>query len=103
MNRPARLSVVPPPSSGPSVNAEAALDLLADLLAERVALRLADHLPAPAETTTPGYLDVKGAASYLACPTSRIYDLVQLKHLVPQRDGRRLLFRPADLDAYLTR
>lgn len=102
MSRPSRLSVAPTAPSGPSVNAEAALDLLADLLAERVAQRLADHLPAPAETT-PGYLDVKGAASYLACPTSRIYDLVQLDHLTPLRDGRRLLFRPADLDAYLTR
>ena len=32
---------------------------------------------------------------------SRIYNLLQLEHLEPERDGRRLLFRRSDLDAYV--
>ena len=49
------------------------------------------------------YLDVEGAAEYLAAPRSRIYELVERKRVTPYRDGRRLLFRPTDLDAALTR
>jgi excisionase family DNA binding protein len=48
-----------------------------------------------------GWLNSDQAAAYLGCPRSRIHDLVQLGKLVPRRDGRRLLFRPAELDAYL--
>jgi excisionase family DNA binding protein len=47
------------------------------------------------------WLGVQDAAQYLACPVSRIYDLVSLGRLNPHRDGRRLLFRPGDLDAAL--
>ena len=50
-----------------------------------------------------GWLGVQGAARYLACPVSRIYDLVSLGRITPHRDGRRLLFRRSDLDAALTR
>ena len=69
-----------------------ALDLLADLVAER--LRPAPHERSP-------WLDTAGAADYLAAKPARIHDLVALGRLTPRRDGRRLLFRREDLDAYL--
>jgi excisionase family DNA binding protein len=49
----------------------------------------------------PRWLNSDEAARYLSCPRSRIHDLVQLRKLEPTRDGRRLLFRTSDLDAYL--
>jgi excisionase family DNA binding protein len=72
-------------------------DELVDALAERVAEKLSAQLAPPASP----WLDVKGAAEHLACPTSRVYDLVSLGRLDFRRDGRRLLFRRSDLDAYL--
>lgn len=68
---------------------------LAGLVAERVA-ELVPNRPEP-------YLDVEAAAEYLAAPRSRMYELVERRAVAVSRDGRRLLFRPADLDAYLAR
>jgi excisionase family DNA binding protein len=65
-------------------------------IAARAAELLADRQPA----TSP-WLDTKGAADHIAASPGRIHDLVQLGHLTPRRDGRRLLFRRQDLDAYL--
>jgi excisionase family DNA binding protein len=48
-----------------------------------------------------GWLNTDQAATHLCCPRSRIHDLVQLGKLEPCRDGRRLLFKRTDLDAYL--
>lgn len=73
---------------------DALLENLAGLVAERVVGQLPDR-PEP-------WLDVAAAAEYLACPKSRVYELVERKRLQPHRDGRRLLFRTADLDAALT-
>jgi excisionase family DNA binding protein len=75
---------------------ENALDVLAELLAPRLAARLRT------EKAPGGWLDAAGAAEYLATSRGRVYDLVQLRKLSPQRDGRRLLFRREDLDRYLT-
>ena len=47
------------------------------------------------------WLSAEDAARHLACSRGRLYDLVQLGKLQPRRDGRRLLFKLADLDAYL--
>lgn len=47
------------------------------------------------------WFNVASAAAYLDCPKSRIHDLVRLGKLKPHRDGRRLLFRRANLDAIL--
>jgi excisionase family DNA binding protein len=69
---------------------------LVEQIAERAAAIVADL-----ERPVPRWLDTKGAADYLACRPDCIHDLVQLGKLHPRRDGRRLLFRPADLDAYL--
>lgn len=43
------------------------------------------------------------AAAYLRASEQRIYDLVTQRRLRPEKDGRRNLFRRADLDAYLSR
>jgi excisionase family DNA binding protein len=72
------------------------LDRLAELLAPRLAGRLQ---AAPSSE----WLNAEQAAAYLACSRGRVYDLVQLGKLTPRRDGRRVLFRRFDLDAYLER
>jgi excisionase family DNA binding protein len=68
------------------------LDVLADLVAERLQPAAPDSSP---------WLDTTGAADYLAAKPARIHDLVALGKLKPRRDGRRLLFARADLEAYL--
>jgi excisionase family DNA binding protein len=61
-------------------------------IAEAVAQRLGASEPH-------GFLNVTQAAEYLACGTDRIYDLVAAGKLQVARDGRRLLFKAAWLDA----
>jgi excisionase family DNA binding protein len=68
-----------------------------EALAERVAALLAER-QAPEPN---GYLDVAGAAEFLACPASRIYSLVSTKRLPHHRDGSRLLFDRRELRAYV--
>ena len=65
-------------------------------LVEAIAARVAEMV----ETPSP-YLDVDAAAEYLACGRKRIYQLVETGRVRPHRDGRRLLFTRADLDAAL--
>jgi excisionase family DNA binding protein len=67
------------------------------VIADRVAGRLR---PAPTAQVSP-WLDTKGAAEHLACGVDRVHDLVALGKLDPRRDGRRLLFKRSDLDAYV--
>lgn len=74
---------------------------LLDTLAELVAAKVAERLPATAPRD--GYLDVEAAAEYLACPASRVYELKASGRLAHYKDGQRLLFRRADLDACLER
>jgi excisionase family DNA binding protein len=74
---------------------EAALDALAERLAPRLLACLGRN-----DADSP-WLNAQQAAEYLACSRDRLYDLVQLAKLDPRRDGRRLLFRRSDLDAYL--
>jgi len=72
-----------------------ALDALAEALLPRLATRLG-----PNQGASP-WLSAQDAARHLACSRGRLYDLVQIGKLQPRRDGRRLLFKLADLDAYL--
>lgn len=75
---------------------------LPDELLERLAHRVADLLAErEAPTAEAGYLDVTGAAEFLACPTSRIYSLVSAKRIPHHRDGSRLLFQRAELHAFV--
>ncbi len=73
----------------------ATLDELADRLAPRLVERLA------LRNDTARWLDTKAAAEHLCCSPGRIHDLVQLGKLKPSRDGRRLMFKQSDLDAYI--
>jgi excisionase family DNA binding protein len=68
-----------------------------DLLAERLAPRLAAMQPAPAD----GWLTVPEAADYLRCPTSRIYALTSAGRIPYVKDGSRTLFRRSELDVWL--
>jgi excisionase family DNA binding protein len=71
-----------------------ALDALAQLLRPRLQVGVSEPTR---------YLDAAAAADYLACSRKRIYELTERGALTPRRDGRRLLFRSYDLDAYLER
>jgi excisionase family DNA binding protein len=68
-------------------------------LAERIAERLSSSNGDGAD----GFLDVDGAAAFLACPSSRIYALVSARRIPHHRDGSRLLFDRAELRDYVRR
>ncbi len=70
---------------------------LVEAVAARVAALLAERVPPERD----GYLGVDEAAKYLACPRSRVYEIVAAKRVRHYRDGRRVLFRREDLDAVL--
>ena len=72
-------------------------DELLDQLAERVAALLAEKHARDVS----GFVDVDGAAAFLACPKSRIYALVSARRIPHHRDGSRLLFDRAELHAYV--
>lgn len=86
-----------------TTRAEPSLALeLPDELLERLAHRVADLLAdrdAPAEAE--GFLDVTGAANFLACPPSRVYALTSAGRLPVHRDGSRLLFTRDELRDYV--
>lgn len=68
------------------------LDALADVRAERVRARLGAGSP---------WLRASEAATYLACPESRIRKLTMTGELPSHRDGRRVLYRREELDAFV--
>lgn len=78
-------------------------DELVEQVAERVAAILAERQRETGDESprVSGYLDVAGAAAFLACPSSRIYALVSAQRLPVHRDGSRLLFDRAELRAYV--
>lgn len=63
-----------------------------DALADRIAARMG-------QPQIDRWLTSDQAAAYLGCPRGRIHDLVARGDLQVRRDGRRLLFRQAWLDA----
>jgi excisionase family DNA binding protein len=69
-----------------------------EMIAERAAEIVAERQGASA---LPVWLGTAGAAEYMACTTGRVHDLVQARVLRPRRDGRRLVFKRAELDDYL--
>jgi excisionase family DNA binding protein len=71
---------------------ERELDRLADRVAERVAARAGQSSP---------WLTASDAAVYLACPQSRIRKLTMTGELPCHRDGRRVLYRREELDAFV--
>jgi excisionase family DNA binding protein len=75
---------------------DAALDQLADLLAARVAARLGSGSASP-------WLNARDAAAYIGAPLSRVRKLTMTGEMPAHRDGRRVLYRREDLDAYIAR
>jgi len=73
-------------------------DELVDAIAERAAALIAQRQKAEPAS----YLDVAGAAEFIACPTSRIYALVSANRIPHHRDGSRLLFDRGELREYIT-
>lgn len=69
---------------------------LVEVVAARAAELVADREPEP-----DGFLDVAGAAEYLACPKSRIYSLVSARRIPFYKDGSRTLFDRAELRKYV--
>jgi len=75
---------------------------ISDELVERIAARAAELVSsAPNGAELGGYLDVGGAADFLACKPSRIYALVSAKRIPFHKDGSRLLFDRGELHAYV--
>jgi excisionase family DNA binding protein len=73
---------------------------LVEQIARRAAQLLAEQAE-PAGAEDDGYLDVSGAAGFLACPKSRIYSLASLGRIPHYHDGSRLLFDRAELREYV--
>lgn len=69
-----------------------------ETIAESVASQLGERLRAQPEK----WIGVQEAAAHLACPKSRIYDLVSARRVPHERDGSRLLFRRSELDAWVS-
>ena len=76
-------------------------DDLVELIAARVAAKLADQA-GPADPTPPdALLTVEEAAAYLRAKPRRVYELVRTQVIEVERDGRRVLIRKVALDQYL--
>lgn len=73
---------------------------LIEQIARRAAELLAEHAQ-PAKGEPDGYLDVNGAAEFLACPKSRIYSLASLGRIPHYHDGSRLLFDRGELREFV--
>jgi excisionase family DNA binding protein len=84
------------------VNARGAVSF-DDEFVNELADRIAERLSLASRTDVDGFLDVEGAAAFLACPTSRIYALVSARRIPHHRDGSRLLFDRAELRDYVSR
>lgn len=65
-------------------------------IAQRAAALIADE-----HADASPWLNVADAAERLRCGRDRIYDLIALGKLSPCHDGRRVLLRREDLDAYI--
>lgn len=68
---------------------------------EKLATHLAEQLEPRLSPPREPYLNADEAAEYLACSRRRIYDLVECGAVNSFRDGRRLLLKRSDLDAYV--
>lgn len=97
------MTVNPPTNrAGTATLGPLTLELSDDAL-EQLARRVADLLAASTdvEREPAGYLDVAAAATFLACPPSRIYALVSAGRIPHYRDGSRLLFLPCELRSFV--
>jgi excisionase family DNA binding protein len=77
-------------------NIRATLDAFADLVATKVAGKVA----APQSVTSP-WLTAAEAAEYLGCSVSRVRTLTLTGELPHHRDGRRPLYHRDELDHFV--
>lgn len=71
---------------------------MTDVAIRKFAQALALHFPNRVESP---WLDAAGAAAYLCCPVSRIRKLTASGDLPCEREGRRVLYDRAELDAFV--
>ena len=76
---------------------------VAEELIERIAHRVAELVVERSQPVddVEGFLDVVGAAEFLACPKSRIYSLASLGRIPHYHDGSRLLFDRDELRRFV--
>ena len=74
---------------------------LPDAKLDELAARVAEILRESEPAQTQGFLDVKGAADFLACKPDRIYALKSAGRIPFHKDGSRLLFDPQELRAWV--
>lgn len=90
-----------PAQGNPPYGGTLAAALVAELpehALRQLADALAPYLDRPPATP---WLSVPEAAAYLRASKQRVYDLIHAGALEPARDGRRVLLRREQLDAYL--
>ncbi len=75
--------------------------LLDELAGDPVALERLRELVGERPGAGTPWLTAGEAAAYLACPESRIRKLTMTGELPCHRDGRRVLYRREELDAYV--
>lgn len=80
-----------------------AIELVEAIAASPVALERLRELVGerPGSSSGSPWLTAGEAAAYLACPESRIRKLTMTGELPCHRDGRRVLYRREELDAYV--
>jgi hypothetical protein len=77
-----------------------AVDIDYDRLAETLAPKIAERLQQPAHA--PGFLDVDGAAAFLASTPDAVRAMVRREQVPFHRTpNSRLLFDPAELEAWV--
>ena len=76
-------------------------DRVLDMIAERVADKLAARLALPGAPAATPWMSAQAAADYIGCSLSRVRKLTMLGDLPTHRDGGRVLYRREDLDAYI--
>jgi excisionase family DNA binding protein len=86
-------------SAGETASLAEGLAELLEQFAESTAARVAELVSSRGATPEPRYYTSTEAADYLRCCVGRIYNLSSQGRLKGRKDGGRLLFTRADLDA----
>jgi len=81
---------------------ESMLDELANRIADRVAVKLANRPKANDETVLPtGALSKKNAATYLGVSTRTVEKYIASGHLRPVKHGVKVTLKITDLDSFI--
>ncbi len=72
-----------------------------EAVVQEIARRVMEQIGVRNDEESEPWLTVEQAALHLACDKRRIYDLTRQGALPHAKDGRRTLFRRADLDSFV--